>query len=86
MGSFEDLCVDVLVSGLGPVHKHWLGVLPCEFKTNNILDEFNCSLSSTSQVQVCQLTHETISHGLSLLCRTGNGLAHAFVKLDLKEK
>uniref|UniRef100_A0A671UVL5 Leucine-rich repeat-containing protein 23 n=1 Tax=Sparus aurata TaxID=8175 RepID=A0A671UVL5_SPAAU len=86
MGSFEGLCVDVLVSGLGPVHKHWLGVLPCEFKTNNTLDEFNRSLSSTSQVQVCQLTQETISHGLSLLCRTGNGLGHAFVKLDLKEK
>lgn len=86
MGSFEGLFVDVLVSGLGPVHKHQLGVLPCEFKTHNTLDELNPSLSSTSQVEVCQLTQETISHGLSLLCRTGNGLGHAFVKLDLKEK
>lgn len=39
-----------------------------------------------SQVQVCHLTQETISEGLSLLCRTGNGLGHAFVKLDLNNK
>ncbi|XP_019951580.2 leucine-rich repeat-containing protein 23 [Paralichthys olivaceus] len=38
------------------------------------------------KVQVCNLTQETISEGLSLLCRTGNGLRHAFVKLDLKDK
>ncbi|XP_026223781.1 leucine-rich repeat-containing protein 23 [Anabas testudineus] len=38
------------------------------------------------QIQVCHLTQETISQGLSLLCRTGNGLGHAFVKLDLKDK
>ncbi|XP_031172381.1 leucine-rich repeat-containing protein 23 isoform X2 [Sander lucioperca] len=38
------------------------------------------------KVQVCHLTQETISQGLSLLCRTGNGLGHAFVKVDLKDK
>ncbi|XP_029361593.1 leucine-rich repeat-containing protein 23 [Echeneis naucrates] len=38
------------------------------------------------QVQVTHLTQETISQGLSLLCKTGNGLGHAFVKLDLKQK
>nr|XP_046252082.1 leucine-rich repeat-containing protein 23 isoform X1 [Scatophagus argus] len=38
------------------------------------------------KVQVCQLTQETIGQGLSLLCRTGNGLGHAFIKLDLKDK
>ncbi|XP_023280935.1 leucine-rich repeat-containing protein 23 [Seriola lalandi dorsalis] len=38
------------------------------------------------KVQLCHLTQETISQGLSLLCRTGNGLGHAFVKLDLKDK
>ncbi|XP_047447207.1 leucine-rich repeat-containing protein 23 isoform X2 [Mugil cephalus] len=38
------------------------------------------------KVQVCHLTKETISKGLSLLCRTGNRLGHAFVKLDLKDK
>ncbi|KAM4610916.1 leucine-rich repeat-containing protein 23 [Polymixia lowei] len=38
------------------------------------------------QVLVSPLTQETISQGLSLLCRTGNGLAHAYVKLDLKDK
>ncbi|CAL8368037.1 unnamed protein product [Lota lota] len=32
------------------------------------------------------LTRDTIVPGLSLLCRTGNGLAHAFVKLDLNDK
>nr|XP_046252083.1 leucine-rich repeat-containing protein 23 isoform X2 [Scatophagus argus] len=37
------------------------------------------------KVQVCQLTQETIGQGLSLLCRTGNGLGHAFIKLDLKD-
>ncbi|XP_054464480.1 leucine-rich repeat-containing protein 23 [Anoplopoma fimbria] len=37
------------------------------------------------KVQVCHLTKETISRGLSLLCQTGNGLGHAFVKLDLKD-
>ncbi|XP_027144323.1 leucine-rich repeat-containing protein 23 [Larimichthys crocea] len=38
------------------------------------------------KVQLCQLTQETISQGLSLLCRTGNGLGHAFVKLELQDK
>ncbi|XP_049438357.1 leucine-rich repeat-containing protein 23 [Epinephelus fuscoguttatus] len=38
------------------------------------------------KVQVCHLTQETISQGLSLLCRTGNGLGHAFIKVDLKDK
>lgn len=36
--------------------------------------------------KVCHLTQETIVRGLSLLCRTGNGLGHAFVKVDLKDK
>ncbi|XP_028266049.1 leucine-rich repeat-containing protein 23 [Parambassis ranga] len=36
--------------------------------------------------KVCHLTQETIRHGLSLLCKTGNRLGHAFVKLDLKDK
>uniref|UniRef100_A0A4W6ERF4 Leucine-rich repeat-containing protein 23 n=1 Tax=Lates calcarifer TaxID=8187 RepID=A0A4W6ERF4_LATCA len=47
---------------------------------------FDIFLLSAPQVQVCHLTQETISQGLSLLCRTGNGLGHAFVKLDLKDK
>ncbi|XP_062985034.1 leucine-rich repeat-containing protein 23 [Elgaria multicarinata webbii] len=32
------------------------------------------------------LTEDIIKEGLSLLCKTGNGLAHAFVKLEAKEK
>uniref|UniRef100_A0A8C5PJ74 Leucine-rich repeat-containing protein 23 n=1 Tax=Leptobrachium leishanense TaxID=445787 RepID=A0A8C5PJ74_9ANUR len=31
------------------------------------------------------LTEEMLKEGLSLLCKTGNGLAHAFVKLEVKE-
>ena len=50
----------VLVSGLDPVHKHWLRVLPCEFKPNNTLDEYNPSTSSISQVQVWKLAQEAI--------------------------
>ncbi|XP_038595620.1 leucine-rich repeat-containing protein 23 [Micropterus salmoides] len=42
-------------------------------------------VEENEKAQVCYLTQETISHGLSLLCRTGNGLGHAFVKLDLKD-
>ncbi|XP_034446402.1 leucine-rich repeat-containing protein 23-like isoform X1 [Hippoglossus hippoglossus] len=38
------------------------------------------------KLKVSNLTPETIGEGLSLLCRTGNGLGHAFVKLDLKDK
>ncbi|XP_014429581.1 leucine-rich repeat-containing protein 23 isoform X2 [Pelodiscus sinensis] len=31
------------------------------------------------------LTEEIMKEGLSLLCKTGNGLAHAYVKLEAKE-
>ncbi|XP_073167934.1 leucine-rich repeat-containing protein 23 isoform X3 [Lepidochelys kempii] len=31
------------------------------------------------------LTEEILKEGLSLLCKTGNGLAHAYVKLEAKE-
>ncbi|XP_068452771.1 leucine-rich repeat-containing protein 23 isoform X2 [Clinocottus analis] len=36
------------------------------------------------QVPVVPLTQEIIGPALSLLCRTGNGLGHAFVRMDLK--
>ncbi|XP_015274279.1 PREDICTED: leucine-rich repeat-containing protein 23 [Gekko japonicus] len=32
------------------------------------------------------LTEEHFKEGLSLLCKTGNGLAHAFVKFEVREK
>ncbi|XP_026854014.2 leucine-rich repeat-containing protein 23 isoform X2 [Electrophorus electricus] len=38
------------------------------------------------QIEPCSLTQDMIVPGLSLLCRTGNGLAHAFVKLDIKDR
>ncbi|XP_010130545.1 PREDICTED: leucine-rich repeat-containing protein 23, partial [Buceros rhinoceros silvestris] len=34
----------------------------------------------------CPLTEEVLKEGLSLLCKTGNGLAHAFVKFEAKGK
>ncbi|KAJ0036733.1 hypothetical protein NQD34_005410 [Periophthalmus magnuspinnatus] len=39
-----------------------------------------------SQELVQCLTQNDIQEGLSLLCKTGNGLAHAFIKLDLKKR
>ncbi|KAI4886396.1 hypothetical protein NFI96_015322, partial [Prochilodus magdalenae] len=42
--------------------------------------------SEQDQIEPCPLTQDIVVQGLSLLCRTGNGLAHAFVKLDLKER
>ncbi|XP_069834950.1 leucine-rich repeat-containing protein 23 [Dendropsophus ebraccatus] len=32
------------------------------------------------------LTEEMLKEGLSLLCKTGNGLSHAYVKLDVQDK
>ncbi|XP_015205009.1 leucine-rich repeat-containing protein 23 [Lepisosteus oculatus] len=43
-------------------------------------------LEKEEKLESCPLTSEMISEGLSLLCRTGNGLAHAFVRLELKER
>ncbi|XP_070825668.1 leucine-rich repeat-containing protein 23 [Chaetodon trifascialis] len=49
-------------------------------------EELHQGVGEDEKVQVCHLTQETISQGLSLLCRTGNGLGHAFIKLDLKNR
>lgn len=32
------------------------------------------------------LTEDMMKEGLSLLCKTGNGLAHAYVKLEIKDR
>jgi len=32
------------------------------------------------------LTEEMLADSLSLLCKTGDGLAHAYVRLDVHEK
>nr|XP_049610803.1 leucine-rich repeat-containing protein 23 isoform X2 [Syngnathus scovelli] len=37
-------------------------------------------------VEIRPLDHDIIVPGLSLLCRTGNGLRHAFIKVILKDK
>lgn len=34
----------------------------------------------------CPLTEEVLKEGLSLLCKTSNGLAHAYVKFEAKSK
>uniref|UniRef100_A0A8C1KF81 Leucine-rich repeat-containing protein 23 n=1 Tax=Cyprinus carpio TaxID=7962 RepID=A0A8C1KF81_CYPCA len=38
------------------------------------------------QLKPCPLTQDMMVKSLSLLCRTGNGLSHAYVRLDLKSK
>ncbi|XP_067302516.1 leucine-rich repeat-containing protein 23 [Pseudorasbora parva] len=38
------------------------------------------------QLESCPLTQDMVAKSLSLLCRTGNGLSHAYVRLDLKSK
>lgn len=43
-------------------------------------------IKEPGEKQVHSLTQEHIQEGLSLLCKTGTGLAHAFIKLNLKEK
>uniref|UniRef100_A0A673AVE6 Leucine rich repeat containing 23 n=1 Tax=Sphaeramia orbicularis TaxID=375764 RepID=A0A673AVE6_9TELE len=52
----------------------------------DVQDETQEEGGEEDKIQVCHLTQETLIQGLSLLCKTGNGLAHAFVKLDLKDK
>ncbi|XP_036386602.1 leucine-rich repeat-containing protein 23 [Megalops cyprinoides] len=49
-------------------------------------EEEEAASEQEEQVEACSLTKEMIEQGLSLLCRTGNGLAHAFVRLDLKDR
>ncbi|XP_037540033.1 leucine-rich repeat-containing protein 23 [Nematolebias whitei] len=43
-------------------------------------------VEESEKIQAVQLTKETICDGLSLLCRTGNRLGHAFIKLHLNNK
>ncbi|XP_073794429.1 leucine-rich repeat-containing protein 23 isoform X1 [Danio rerio] len=42
--------------------------------------------SDGDQLESCPLTQDILARSLSLLCRTGNGLSHAYVRLDLKNK
>ena len=41
---------------------------------------------NTQQIKDNPLTAEVVGENLSLLCKTGNGLAHAYVRLDVKNK
>ncbi|XP_031421819.1 leucine-rich repeat-containing protein 23 isoform X2 [Clupea harengus] len=43
-------------------------------------------LVGENQVTPCALTQDMVKDGISLLCRTGNGLSHAFVKLELIDR
>ncbi|XP_041692026.1 leucine-rich repeat-containing protein 23 isoform X2 [Coregonus clupeaformis] len=56
-----------------------------EEAANEDVQEENMS-EKEDQIEPCPLTQEIMIPGLSLLCRTGNGLAHAFVKLELKDR
>ncbi|MCJ8741643.1 hypothetical protein PDJAM_G00073010 [Pangasius djambal] len=38
------------------------------------------------EIEPCSLTQDIIGQNLSLLCRTGDGLSHAFVRLDLQNR
>lgn len=38
----------------------------------------------TDKEEVEPLSHEVLAEKLSLLCKIGNGLAHAYVKADLQ--
>ncbi|XP_048880022.1 leucine-rich repeat-containing protein 23 isoform X1 [Brienomyrus brachyistius] len=38
------------------------------------------------QIVACPVSQEMIVHCLSMLCKIGNGLAHAFVKMDLRDR
>ncbi|KAF4078161.1 hypothetical protein AMELA_G00196130 [Ameiurus melas] len=38
------------------------------------------------EIEPCSLTQDIIGQNLSLLCRTGDGLSHAFVRLDLHNR
>ncbi|XP_074015569.1 leucine-rich repeat-containing protein 23 [Numenius arquata] len=50
-------------------------------------EEEKKALSEEEEVPApCPLTEEVLKEGLSLLCKTGNGLAHAYVKFEAKYK
>ncbi|XP_053500025.1 leucine-rich repeat-containing protein 23 [Ictalurus furcatus] len=42
--------------------------------------------SKQDEIEPCSLTQDIIGQNLSLLCRTGDGLSHAFVRLDLHNR
>jgi len=43
-------------------------------------------LFDSQEKQQVVLTPEMFAEGLSLLCKTGDGLAHAFVRLDASNR
>lgn len=45
-----------------------------------------CSLLLSQEPGPCPLTEEVLKEGLSLLSKTGDGLAHAYVKFEAKNK
>ncbi|PKU40949.1 hypothetical protein llap_8768 [Limosa lapponica baueri] len=50
-------------------------------------EEEKAALSEEEEAPApCPLTEEVLKEGLSLLCKTGNGLAHAYVKFEAKYK
>ena len=56
----------------------------CHFIQDNYF-LFFC-VRNTLQIVENQLTLDQAGKGLSLLCKTANGLSHAYVRLDVREK
>ncbi|KAK3702241.1 hypothetical protein QZH41_016769 [Actinostola sp. cb2023] len=55
---------------------------------SHLLRRFDCLLVYFFQQKAPEnpLTEEMLAESLSLLCKTGNGLAHAYVRLDIHDK
>ncbi|GAA6103915.1 leucine-rich repeat-containing protein 23 [Tachysurus ichikawai] len=49
-------------------------------------EDYSEETASKQKVEPCSLTQDVIGQKLSLLCRTGDGLSHAFVRLDLQNR
>ncbi|KAL4622611.1 leucine-rich repeat-containing protein 23 [Arapaima gigas] len=60
--------------------------IPEESEMESLKEEEREALSEQNKNVPCVLTEGMIAESLSLLCKTGNGLAHAFVKLDLRKR
>ncbi|XP_042528386.1 leucine-rich repeat-containing protein 23 [Dipodomys spectabilis] len=58
-----------------------------EEKETEESEEFRKDVEESSEEWMPNpLTEALLKEGLSLLCKTGNGLAHAYVKLDVKDR
>ena len=63
---------------------NWIGsaLFACDFGHN----EYSLFCFLFQKIPDVALSEEMIADSLSLLCKTGDGLAHAYVRLDVHEK